>query len=470
MCSSAARAHRGAGLSRAEPAARRGGRARRGPRLAPRRPAPPSPCSSSTGRPLVHWALDAAPRRRARAGPARRRPGPPHRRAAPRRPASTSCRPGSGAGHRALAARRARRPRADATVAAVCVGLADQPLVGADAYRRLAAAHADGAAPRRRHLRRPRGNPVLLDRALWAEALRAPRRRRRPGARWDATPSSRSTAPAPATRATSIRSTTCTPSREGRHEARARFGSTPPIADAWPLLLDIERIAPCMPGAQLQEVDGDEYRGIVKVKVGPITAQYRGVARARRGRRGGAPGRASGRGPRHPRPGQRRGDHRRHAPPPTGAAPGPRRHRPQRDGQGRPVRPGRHGRRVGEAHGQFVTASARRARAPRRRRGAAPEPTPSPAARRRADAGRLGRGRRARRRARRPAAAPASAPSGPRGASTPRGRGGRPGPGRRGRGRQARRPARRRRGGRGRRRRLARCVALQIRHRGRPRP
>jgi len=51
------------------------------------------------------------------------------------------------------------------------------------------------------------------------------------------------------------------------------------LADAWPLLLDLERIAPCMPGAQLQEVDGDEYRGIVKVKVGPITAQYRGAAR-----------------------------------------------------------------------------------------------------------------------------------------------------------------------------------------------
>jgi carbon monoxide dehydrogenase subunit G len=51
------------------------------------------------------------------------------------------------------------------------------------------------------------------------------------------------------------------------------------LRDAWPLLLDLERIAPCMPGAQLQEVDGDEYRGIVKVKVGPITAQYRGAAR-----------------------------------------------------------------------------------------------------------------------------------------------------------------------------------------------
>jgi uncharacterized protein len=51
------------------------------------------------------------------------------------------------------------------------------------------------------------------------------------------------------------------------------------VDEAWRVLLDIERIAPCMPGAQLQEVDGDEYRGVVKVKVGPITAQYKGVAR-----------------------------------------------------------------------------------------------------------------------------------------------------------------------------------------------
>ena len=51
------------------------------------------------------------------------------------------------------------------------------------------------------------------------------------------------------------------------------------LPDAWLVLLDLERIAPCMPGAQLQEVEGDEYRGLVKVKVGPITAQYKGVAR-----------------------------------------------------------------------------------------------------------------------------------------------------------------------------------------------
>jgi uncharacterized protein len=51
-----------------------------------------------------------------------------------------------------------------------------------------------------------------------------------------------------------------------------------PVDEAWGVLTDLERIAPCMPGAQLQEVEGDEYRGIVKVKVGPITAQYKGTA------------------------------------------------------------------------------------------------------------------------------------------------------------------------------------------------
>jgi carbon monoxide dehydrogenase subunit G len=57
------------------------------------------------------------------------------------------------------------------------------------------------------------------------------------------------------------------------------FQVTLPVEQAWRVLLDVERIAPCMPGAQLQEVEGDEYRGIVKVKVGPITAQYKGAAR-----------------------------------------------------------------------------------------------------------------------------------------------------------------------------------------------
>jgi carbon monoxide dehydrogenase subunit G len=51
-----------------------------------------------------------------------------------------------------------------------------------------------------------------------------------------------------------------------------------PIDETWAVLTDIERIAPCMPGAQLTGVEGDEYQGKVKVKVGPMTAQFSGTA------------------------------------------------------------------------------------------------------------------------------------------------------------------------------------------------
>jgi uncharacterized protein len=51
-----------------------------------------------------------------------------------------------------------------------------------------------------------------------------------------------------------------------------------PVDDAWRILTDVERIAPCLPGAQLQEIEGDIYRGAVKVKVGPIQAQFKGQA------------------------------------------------------------------------------------------------------------------------------------------------------------------------------------------------
>ena len=50
------------------------------------------------------------------------------------------------------------------------------------------------------------------------------------------------------------------------------------VDEAWKLLTDVELIAPCMPGAELKEIEGEEYRGVVKVKVGPITAQYKGKA------------------------------------------------------------------------------------------------------------------------------------------------------------------------------------------------
>jgi hypothetical protein len=61
-------------------------------------------------------------------------------------------------------------------------------------------------------------------------------------------------------------------------ELTHEFSVRVPVDEAWAALTDLERIAPCMPGAELQEVDGEEYRGVVKVKVGPMTAQYKGVA------------------------------------------------------------------------------------------------------------------------------------------------------------------------------------------------
>ena len=50
------------------------------------------------------------------------------------------------------------------------------------------------------------------------------------------------------------------------------------VDDAWTVLLDIEQIAPCMPGAAIDSVDGDDFTGTVKVKLGPIGLTYKGKA------------------------------------------------------------------------------------------------------------------------------------------------------------------------------------------------
>ena len=52
-----------------------------------------------------------------------------------------------------------------------------------------------------------------------------------------------------------------------------------PLDRAWDVLLDVARVAPCMPGATLDSVDGDDIHGKVKVKVGPINMTYAGTAR-----------------------------------------------------------------------------------------------------------------------------------------------------------------------------------------------
>ncbi len=51
-----------------------------------------------------------------------------------------------------------------------------------------------------------------------------------------------------------------------------------PIDEAWNVLTDVERIAPCMPGATLEEIEGDVYRGVVKVKLGAISTAFKGQA------------------------------------------------------------------------------------------------------------------------------------------------------------------------------------------------
>jgi len=51
-----------------------------------------------------------------------------------------------------------------------------------------------------------------------------------------------------------------------------------PIDEAWPIICDVERIAPCLPGAELQEIEGTTYRGVVKIKLGAITANFKGEA------------------------------------------------------------------------------------------------------------------------------------------------------------------------------------------------
>jgi uncharacterized protein len=52
-----------------------------------------------------------------------------------------------------------------------------------------------------------------------------------------------------------------------------------PPDQAWDVLLDVKRIAPCMPGATVDEVDGDVVNGRIKVKVGPVSLTYKGTAK-----------------------------------------------------------------------------------------------------------------------------------------------------------------------------------------------
>lgn len=60
-----------------------------------------------------------------------------------------------------------------------------------------------------------------------------------------------------------------------------QFSIAVPVEEAWQVLLDIERVAPCVPGATLTSNEGDQFKGKVKVKLGPIALSYAGIIKFR---------------------------------------------------------------------------------------------------------------------------------------------------------------------------------------------
>ena len=52
-----------------------------------------------------------------------------------------------------------------------------------------------------------------------------------------------------------------------------------PVERAWDVLLDLERVAPCLPGAELYGSHGSEYRGQMTIKLGPVRSRYEGTVR-----------------------------------------------------------------------------------------------------------------------------------------------------------------------------------------------
>jgi carbon monoxide dehydrogenase subunit G len=60
------------------------------------------------------------------------------------------------------------------------------------------------------------------------------------------------------------------------------FSVPAPVEEAWSVLLDVERVATCLPGASIERADGDEFAGAMTVKLGPVTSRYGGTVRIER--------------------------------------------------------------------------------------------------------------------------------------------------------------------------------------------
>ena len=152
---------------------------------------------------------------------------------------------------------------------------------------------------------------------------------------------------------------------------------------AWAVLLDVPRVAPCLPGATVEPGGGEdgEYQGAMKIKIGPITAQLQGHGQDPGGRRGQPQGRDARPGQGRARPGHGRGDDHLHDGGGRRRHEGPRRHRHARHRPGRPVRPRRDAGRLRQADEALRRLPGRAdaaAAAPEAERRGAPSPRPRP--------------------------------------------------------------------------------------------
>lgn len=180
---------------------------------------------------------------------------------------------------------------------AVVVALVDQPLIGPVAVQRLTAAWRHGAVVAVATYDGHPRNPVLFDAAAWNEVDRwadgdqGARGLLRARPEWvQAVPCDAVASPRDIDTIDDLRvlQTAADPNPVGSDDVEAskeqtmelNHSFTVPVGveKAFEVLTDIERIAPCMPGAAIESVDGDDFTGKVKVKVGPMQVTYRGKA------------------------------------------------------------------------------------------------------------------------------------------------------------------------------------------------